>query len=100
MRQSGRKQKITGDLDCDDSLGITHFFNQPLIPAELHVNYLHFEQCSDFVADTYVAFPNASYWIYPLLMKEKLKIWVYSGDIDADVPITGTKYWLERLREQ
>jgi serine carboxypeptidase-like clade II len=32
-------------------------------------------------------------------MKEKLRIWVYSGDLDADVPVTGTLTWLQRLRE-
>lgn len=32
-------------------------------------------------------------------MKE-LRVWVYSGDIDADVPITGTLKWLSRLREE
>ncbi len=39
-------------------------------------------------------FANASYWIYPTLIKEKLRIWVYSGDVDADVPIPGTIHWL------
>ena len=33
-------------------------------------------------------------------MKEGLRIWVYSGDVDADVPITGTLVWLEKLREE
>ena len=61
---------------------------------KLHVHYTQFEQCSDFVADTYVSFANASIWIYPLLMKEQLRLWVYSGDVDADVPITGTLVWL------
>lgn len=48
----------------------------------------------------YVMFANASYWIYPIMMKEKLRIWVYSGDVDADVPITGTLMWLNKLREE
>lgn len=43
-------------------------------------------------------FSNASYWIYPELIKEGLKIWVFSGDVDADVPITGTLHWLSLFR--
>ncbi len=45
-------------------------------------------------------FPNSSYWIYPLLMKEKLRVWVYSGDVDSSVPITGTMKWMIRMREE
>lgn len=45
-------------------------------------------------------FANASYWIYPIMMKEKLRVWVYSGDVDADVPITGTLRWIQKLREE
>jgi hypothetical protein len=43
-------------------------------------------------------FPNASYWLYPILIKEKLRIWIYSGDVDANLPITGTVNWIVRLR--
>ncbi len=39
-------------------------------------------------------FQNASYW----MMKEKIRVWVCSGDVDADVPITGTLTWIERFR--
>lgn len=27
-------------------------------------------------------------------------MWVFSGDVDADVPITGTVHWLEKLRDE
>ena len=37
-------------------------------------------------------FANASYWIYPHLLKSGLRLWVYSGDVDADVPITLEHY--------
>ena len=54
--------------------------------------------CSDKVAESYTMFPNASFWLYPILIKEKLRIWVYSGDVDANLPITGTVNWIVRLR--
>jgi hypothetical protein len=56
--------------------------------------------CSSDVGDKYQMFPNSSYWIYPLLMKEKLRVWVYSGDVDSSVPITGTMKWMIRMREE
>ena len=36
VRQSNKI--VGGDMDCGDSVGIHEFFNQPLIPAELHVD--------------------------------------------------------------
>ena len=36
IRQSGRKNDVD-EGNCDDSLGIEHWFNEPLIQAELHV---------------------------------------------------------------
>lgn len=50
--------------------------------------------CNDKVFDEFDTFANASIWIYPELIKNNLRIWVYSGDVDADVPITGTLAWL------
>ena len=35
--------------------------------------------------------------VYHRLMRSKLKILVYSGDVDAIVPLTGTRRWIKRL---
>jgi len=37
---------------------------------------------------------NGSYYLYPTLIEKGYRIWVYSGDTDGAVPITGTIYWL------
>lgn len=60
---------------------------------------MHFDECSDDVALHYIMNSNASIWIYPILIKEQLRIWVYSGDVDADVPITGTLRWISHFKE-
>jgi serine carboxypeptidase-like clade 2 len=32
-------------------------------------------------------------------MRENIRIWVYSGDVDANVPITGTLAWISQMKE-
>ena len=43
---------------------------------------------------------NQSYWVYPYLINQDIRTWIYSGDVDADVPITGTLNWLQKFREE
>ena len=42
---------------------------------------------------------SASEWIYPILIKENIKVMIYSGDVDANVPITGTVRWINLLKD-
>jgi serine carboxypeptidase-like clade 2 len=35
-----------------------------------------------------------------MLIKEGLKVFYYSGDQDAIVPLEGTKYWFQQYRNQ
>ena len=42
--------------------------------------------------------PEASYFLYPQLIREGLRIWIAEGDVDNSVPITGTMTWVTRMR--
>jgi len=41
---------------------------------------------------------EASYFLYPQLIREGLRIWIAEGDVDNSVPITGTMTWVTRMR--
>lgn len=89
---------MADDVICEDMYGISHWFNQASTQSALHVPYRRFDACSDDVATNYTQFANASYWIYPILMKAGLRIWITEGDVDNSVPITGTMSWLNRMK--
>lgn len=44
--------------------------------------------------------PRGSYYLYPKLMSNGIRILSFSGDVDAVVPITGTLYWIEKLQNE
>ena len=98
-----KAQALRGDMDCDDSQGAYDFFNDNNVRVHLNVQRFGFIRrwypCNDEVEKQYVMDENATYSMYPILMKAGYKIWVYSGDVDADVPITGTLKWLHKLRD-
>jgi len=74
------------------------FLNTADVQRELHVDRKLYEICNEDVENKYVMNKNASYWIYPILHKEQIKVWIYSGDVDANVPIIGTLNWINRMR--
>ena len=43
---------------------------------------------------------DASYHIYPGLIRQRLRIWIFEGDVDNSVPITGTMTWFTRMKDQ
>ena len=95
-------QISAGAPPCTDALAANAFFGNTTILDMLHVNTsVKWTMCSDIVGNNYQSYPDASYWIYELLVPlQKYKILVYSGDTDSSVPITGTWYWINKLRSE
>ena len=55
--------------------------------------------CSEEINELYTMFPEGSINLYPELIKSGIRIWIYSGDIDANVPITGTLRWITLMKD-
>lgn len=44
--------------------------------------------------------PKGSYFLYEKILKNKIRILKFSGDVDAIVPITGTMFWIDKLQKE
>nr|DAD42467.1 TPA_asm: hypothetical protein HUJ06_000697 [Nelumbo nucifera] len=77
------------------------YLNRPDVQNALHANVTKlkydWQPCSD-VLNNWTDSPST---ILPLLqefMANGLRVWVYSGDVDARVPVTSTRYSLNKLQ--
>ena len=85
---------------CVDDTNIENYFSRPDVQTALHVKNLpKWYVCSDAVYNRYqFGFNIGSVWTYPTLIKNKLKILIYSGDTDALVPFNGNQLWIRDLK--
>ncbi|KAJ7555078.1 hypothetical protein O6H91_05G021400 [Diphasiastrum complanatum] len=103
-RPSSRSTKrflfLAGTADpCSDS--VTPYLNLPEVQAALHVSSpSNWSQCSDTVFYNYnhADIFGSVLPTYRQLVGNGLRIWIYSGDVDGNVPTTGTRYWINQLK--
>lgn len=53
--------------------------------------------CNNRISMFYSRSKIGSLHLYPELVANNLKIWVFSGNTDAAVPTAGTLYWFNKL---
>ncbi|GJT92893.1 serine carboxypeptidase-like protein 26, partial [Tanacetum coccineum] len=82
-----------------DLLYVQTYLNNPHVQAALNANGTNlpytWEPCSDVIwsKDN----PVTMFPVYERLMASGLPILLYSGDVDASVPVSGTRYALARM---
>ncbi|KAJ4899060.1 Serine carboxypeptidase-like 29 [Raphanus sativus] len=78
------------------------YFNLPEVQEALHVPPglapSKWHTCSDVVGDNWKDSPSSVLNIYHELIAAGLRIWVFSGDADAVVPVTSTRYSIDALK--
>ncbi|XP_057953390.1 serine carboxypeptidase 1-like [Malania oleifera] len=74
---------------------INSYLNIPEVQAALHANRTTWGYCSYF---TWTESPSTILPIIEHLMASGIRVWIYSGDIDAVVPITSSRYSINTLK--
>ncbi|CAL8472304.1 g11846 [Coccomyxa elongata] len=80
------------------------YFNRKDVQRALHANSSYhtlpwaWKGCSDYVDYSRDDLLSSMLPVYRELLKYDLHILVYSGDVDAIVPVTGTRSWLRSLK--
>uniref|UniRef100_A0A6P3ZUL0 Carboxypeptidase n=1 Tax=Ziziphus jujuba TaxID=326968 RepID=A0A6P3ZUL0_ZIZJJ len=78
------------------------YFNLPEVQKALHANVTGisypWKTCSDIVGNYWADSPLSMLPIYRELIAAGLRIYVYSGDTDAVVPVTATRYSIDALK--
>ncbi|GMH13780.1 hypothetical protein Nepgr_015621 [Nepenthes gracilis] len=85
---------------CTEKHSVT-YFNHPEVQKALHVNPQFaphkWETCSDVVNSNWLDSPRSVLDIYRELLPTGLRIWMFSGDTDAVIPVTSTRYSIDAL---
>ena len=92
------RKKLKETPPCVDSTGPDSYFNRLDVKIALNVRTdLSWGMCSDTVGQHYNIGKKGSYYIYPTLLENKIRILIYSGDTDGAVPVNGTQKWISNL---
>ncbi|XP_031247611.1 serine carboxypeptidase II-2 [Pistacia vera] len=78
------------------------YFNRPEVRKALHVipaaAPAKWDTCSDLVSSNWKDSPRSVLDIYHELIHHGLRIWMFSGDTDAIIPVTSTRYSIDALK--
>uniref|UniRef100_A0A0D9V7G8 Carboxypeptidase n=1 Tax=Leersia perrieri TaxID=77586 RepID=A0A0D9V7G8_9ORYZ len=78
------------------------YYNRPEVQIAMHANttgiQYPWQTCSDIVGSYWADSPKSMLPIYQELIAAGIRIWVFSGDTDAVVPVTATRYSINALK--
>ncbi|KAJ8618564.1 hypothetical protein MRB53_014750 [Persea americana] len=94
-------KKPAGYDPCADN-HVEAYFNRPDVQKALHANVTkipyRWTLCSDPIQRSWHDAPHSMVPTLNKLVAGGLRIWIYSGDTDGRVPVTSTRYTLNKLR--
>jgi hypothetical protein len=79
-----------------DEYGISLYFNDKLVQQQLHVENMQWESCNDKIGDTYSK-DLTTLHLFENFKLNRLKILLYSGNVDAQVSYVETEEYIRRI---
>lgn len=102
LRKMHRVGRVSEKYDPCTEKHSTVYFNWPDVQKALHVSPefapSKWETCSDLVSTNWKDSPITVLDIYHELIHSGLRIWMFSGDTDAVIPVTSTRYSIDALK--
>ncbi|KAL1801886.1 hypothetical protein ACET3Z_030533 [Daucus carota] len=99
---ASKKAKCAQDYDPCELSYVRNYLNLPRVQEILHANGTNipyaWDACSEMVHSYWKDSPTSMFPIYKSLISSGLRILIYSGDMDAVVPVTSTRYSLNALK--
>ncbi|KAI5406889.1 hypothetical protein KIW84_053237, partial [Lathyrus oleraceus] len=95
--KNGSSGYVSNDFDpCSDYYGIA-YLNTPEVQKALHAKPTNWTHCTR-VLHTWKDSPVTILPTIKYLIDSGIKLWIYSGDTDARVPVTSSRYSINTLK--
>jgi len=84
---------------CADTYTNT-YLNTPSVQAAIHVAFPNYtwNGCSDVLNYNYSDVEKSVIPLYEVFLQNNINVLIYSGDVDAIVPVTGSRIWIAELQ--
>ncbi|MFS7920572.1 putative carboxypeptidase D [Helianthus anomalus] len=94
---SNSTPSISGFDPCTGNY-IHKYLNTPVVQQSLHAKPVQWESCNDFIGIHWKDMPFTVLPVIKDLMASGISVWIYSGDTDGRVPVTTTRYDINKLQ--
>ncbi|KAM0028788.1 putative carboxypeptidase D [Helianthus debilis subsp. tardiflorus] len=94
---SNSTPSISGFDPCTENY-IYEYLNTPVVQQSLHAKPVQWESCNDFIGIHWNDMPFTVLPVIQDLMASGISVWIYSGDTDGRVPVTTSRYDINKLQ--
>ncbi|GKV49927.1 hypothetical protein SLEP1_g56649 [Rubroshorea leprosula] len=82
---------------CSDNY-VHSYLNTPEVQTAFHARPTSWESCNQVVFDNWTDNPITVLPVIKTLMTSSIRVWLYSGDTDAVVPVTTSRYAIDTYK--
>ncbi|CAL0304360.1 unnamed protein product [Lupinus luteus] len=94
-------KKTSIEIDPCSENYVYAYVNRGDVQEALHANVTNLKYDWELCSDVITKWVDSSSTVLPLItqfLNNGLRVWIFSGDIDGRVPVTSTKYSIDRLK--